>query len=97
MNTGSKAQCSSSNNPSPKSRLADFEPIRCPHISECFSGGVMQTAADYRTRAEGCLEMADRAQAAERAKLLEIASAWVQLAEAAESEAVAEVKAVSVR
>jgi hypothetical protein len=46
----------------------------------------MGTAADYRKRAQECVEMAQKAKPAERVTLLDIASAWAQLADAAEME-----------
>jgi hypothetical protein len=55
----------------------------------------MGNAADYRKRAQECVEMAQKTKPAERVVLLEIASAWAQLADAAEMEILIGVRATN--
>jgi hypothetical protein len=42
---------------------------------------------DYLQRARECAEIADRMKGADKAKLLEVAEAWAELAKAAAAEA----------
>jgi hypothetical protein len=57
-------------------------PIALPPVIDTAVGSsVMPTIAKYRARAQECIELAKTAREPEKAKLLEIANAWLKLAE----------------
>jgi len=47
----------------------------------------MASAAEYRQRAQDCVQLAQAAKLTERRILLEMASAWLKLADRAEADA----------